>query len=45
MLLLGALAGGYLGAHLAIARGSRLVKRAFELLALLMGSSLLLRSL
>jgi hypothetical protein len=45
MLLLGSVAGGYLGAHLAIARGSRLVKRAFELLALLMGASLLLRSL
>jgi uncharacterized membrane protein YfcA len=45
MLLLGSLAGGYLGAHLTIARGSRLVKRAFELLALLMGTSLLLRSL
>jgi uncharacterized membrane protein YfcA len=44
MLLLGSLAGGYLGAHLAIARGSRLVKRAFEVLALLMGASLLLRS-
>ena len=44
MLLLGSLLGGYLGAHLAIAKGSRLVKRAFEVLALLMGSSLLLRS-
>jgi hypothetical protein len=44
MLLLGSLTGGYLGAHLAIARGTRLVKRAFEVLALLMGASLLLRS-
>ena len=44
MLLLGSLLGGYLGAHLAIAKGSHLVKRAFEVLALLMGSSLLLRS-
>lgn len=44
MLLAGSIAGGYLGAHLAIARGSRLVKRAFEILALLMGSSLLLKS-
>ena len=44
MLLLGSLLGGYLGAHLAIAKGSRLVKRAFEVLALLMGTSLLLRS-
>ncbi len=45
MLLLGSVAGGYLGAHLAIARGSRLVKRAFEGLALVMGASLVLRSL
>lgn len=45
MLLAGSIAGGYLGAHLAIARGSRVVKRAFEVLALLMGASLLLRSL
>jgi len=44
MLLAGSIAGGYLGAHLAIARGSRLVKRAFEILSLLMGSSLLLKS-
>ena len=44
MLLLGSILGGYLGAHLAIARGSRVVKRAFELLALVMGSSLLLKS-
>ena len=44
MLLLGSLLGGYLGAHLAIAKGSRLVKRAFEWLALLMGLSLLWRS-
>ena len=44
MLLSGSVAGGYLGAHLAIARGSRLVKRAFEALALLMGASLLLKS-
>jgi uncharacterized membrane protein YfcA len=44
MLLAGSIAGGYLGAHLALARGSRVVKRAFEALALLMGSSLLLKS-
>ena len=44
MLLAGSIAGGYLGAHLAIARGSRVVKRAFEALALLMGGSLLLKS-
>jgi uncharacterized membrane protein YfcA len=44
MLLAGSIAGGYLGAHLAIAKGSRVVKRAFEVLALVMGGSLLTRS-
>lgn len=44
MLLAGSIAGGYLGAHLAIAKGSRVVKRAFEVLALLMGASLLFKS-
>ena len=44
MLLAGSIAGGYLGAHLAIAKGSQLVKRAFEVLALLMGASLLIKS-
>jgi uncharacterized membrane protein YfcA len=44
MLLAGSIAGGYLGAHLAIAKGSQVVKRAFEVLALLMGSSLLWKS-
>jgi uncharacterized membrane protein YfcA len=44
MLLAGSVAGGYLGAHLAIAKGSQVVKRAFEVLALLMGTSLLLKS-
>jgi uncharacterized membrane protein YfcA len=44
MLLAGSIAGGYLGAHLAIAKGSQLVKRSFEVLSLLMGSSLLIKS-
>lgn len=44
MLLAGSISGGYLGAHLAIVKGSRLVKRAFEILSLLMGLSLLIRS-
>jgi len=44
VLLAGSVAGGYLGAHLAIAKGSRLVKRAFEVLSLLMGISLLVKS-
>lgn len=45
MLLLGSILGGYLGAHLALAKGSALVKRCFEVLCLLMGVSLLLKSL
>ncbi|MEB3243059.1 MAG: sulfite exporter TauE/SafE family protein [Cyanobacteriota bacterium] len=45
MLLAGSIAGGYLGAHLAIAKGSRVVKRAFEALALVMGGSLLWKGL
>lgn len=45
MLLLGSLAGGYLGAHLALKQGSQLVKRAFEALCLLMGVSLLVKAL
>ena len=44
-LIAGSLAGGYLGAHLSLRKGSRLVKSAFEWLALLMGASLLIRSL
>ena len=44
-LLLGSVVGGYLGAHLAIARGSRLVKRCFEVLSLLMGTSLLFKAM
>ena len=43
-LIAGSLIGGYLGAHLSLNRGNRMVKRAFELLALLMGISLLIRS-
>jgi hypothetical protein len=45
MLLLGSMAGGYLGAHLALAKGTALVKRCFELLCFLMGVSLLIKSL
>lgn len=39
-LLLGALVGAYLGAHLSIAKGNRLVKRAFETLTILVGIKL-----
>jgi uncharacterized membrane protein YfcA len=45
MLLLGSTVGGYLGAHLALAKGTALVKRCFEVLCWLMGVSLVLKSL
>ena len=41
-LLLGSLLGGYLGAHLAIKSGNRWIKRAFELVTLLVGVKLIL---
>mgnify|MGYP000028696968 FL=1 len=40
-LVLGALVGGYFGAHLSIAKGSKLVKRCFETVTILVGISLL----
>lgn len=40
-LLLGSLLGGYLGAHLALRQGNAVVKRAFELLTVAMGGTLL----
>ncbi|MDX1453320.1 MAG: sulfite exporter TauE/SafE family protein [Oleiphilaceae bacterium] len=40
-LVLGALAGGYIGAHWSVVKGSRLVKRCFEVLTILVGLSLL----
>ncbi len=39
-LLVGSLLGGYLGAHLSILKGSRWVKRAFEIVTLLIGAKL-----
>ena len=39
-LLLGSLLGGYLGAHLAIKSGNRWIKRAFEVVTLLVGMKL-----
>ncbi len=42
-LLLGSLLGGYLGSHLAIKKGSRWVKRGFELVTLCTGVALLLK--
>jgi hypothetical protein len=40
-LLLGSLLGGYLGAHLAIRSGNRWIKRAFEIVTLLVGIKLI----
>jgi len=41
-LLLGSLLGGYLGAHLAITKGNRWIKRAFEVVTLLVGTTLII---
>ncbi len=41
-LLVGSLLGGYLGAHLAIVKGNRFVKRGFEILTVLVGLKLIL---
>ena len=41
-LLLGSLLGGYLGAHLAIKSGNRWIKRAFEIVTLLIGVKLVI---
>jgi len=41
-LLLGSLLGGYLGAHWAIAKGNRWIKRAFEVVTMLVGMKLLI---
>ncbi|MCU7932919.1 MAG: sulfite exporter TauE/SafE family protein [Candidatus Thiodiazotropha sp. (ex Codakia rugifera)] len=42
VLLLGSLMGGYLGAHLSIAKGNKWIKRGFEVVTLLVGSKLVL---
>jgi len=41
-LLVGSLLGGYLGAHLAIAKGNRWIKRIFEIITLLVGVKLIM---
>jgi uncharacterized membrane protein YfcA len=41
-LLLGSLMGGYIGAHLAITKGNRWIKRLFEVITLLVGAKLIL---
>jgi uncharacterized membrane protein YfcA len=40
-LLLGSVIGGYLGAHLAIVKGNKVIKRAFEAVTLLIGLKLI----
>jgi len=40
-LLLGSLLGGYLGAHLAISKGNRWIKRGYELITLVVGVKLI----
>jgi len=44
-LILGSLIGGYLGAHFAIVKGNRLVKRSFEVITILVGISLILKAI
>ena len=41
-LLAGSLLGGYLGAHLAIVKGNRWIKRGFEVVTLLVGAKLII---
>lgn len=41
-LLLGSLIGGYLGSHMALRYGNRVIKRAFEVVTLLISIKLLL---
>jgi hypothetical protein len=40
-LIIGSLLGGYLGAHLAITKGNRFIKRGFEVVTILVGLKLL----
>ncbi len=44
-LLLGSLLGGYLGAHLAIIKGNRFIKRIFEGLTIVVGLSLIAKAI
>jgi hypothetical protein len=41
-LLLGSLLGGYLGAHLAIVKGNRWIKRIYEVITIAVGLKLIL---
>jgi len=40
-LLAGSLLGGYLGSHFALKKGNRWIKRAFEVVTILIGAKLL----
>jgi hypothetical protein len=40
-LIIGSLVGGYLGAHLSIVKGNKLIKRAFEIITVLVGVALI----
>ncbi|MEW8223010.1 MAG: sulfite exporter TauE/SafE family protein, partial [Candidatus Thiodiazotropha taylori] len=42
VLIVGSLIGGYLGAHLSIAKGNRWIKRGFETVTLLVGIKLIM---
>jgi hypothetical protein len=41
-LILGSLLGGYIGAHLAIVKGNRWIKRVYEVITLLVGIKLII---
>jgi uncharacterized membrane protein YfcA len=41
-LLLGSLLGGYIGAHLAIVKGNRWIKRIYEIITILVGTKLII---
>jgi uncharacterized membrane protein YfcA len=41
-LLIGSLAGGYFGAHIAVVKGNRLIKRSFEIMTVCVGLMLIL---
>ena len=41
-LLMGSVLGGYIGAHLAIVKGNRWIKRAYEVITVLVGMSLIM---
>ena len=44
MLIGGSLTGGYLGANLSLQKGTKIVKKAFEILSISMGLSLIIKS-